>query len=149
VRSMGLLLTAALCSCEAQDAWDQRQARRLCGLPGDAAVVAWQGYPGRVGFGQREGLHVAGTFRPPPTWTPGSAGYRAAPWPGARAAAERDFHAGEALEGAVMIRCESAGNDVLRAGRTRPCDAQPRNLDLILCAVDGAGQVRVTVRSAY
>ncbi len=144
-----LALLVLFTACESQDAADQRQARRLCGLPPEAAVVSWKGYPSRVGFGQREGLSVSGTFRPPSAWTPASAGYRAAPWPSARTAAEAAFRLGHELDGAVALRCETAGNNVLHATRTSPCDGTARPIDVILCAVEPSGDVRVTVRSAY
>ncbi|MEN9800417.1 MAG: hypothetical protein RL653_4114 [Pseudomonadota bacterium] len=144
----GGLLIAALTACESQDASDQRAVRRLCGLPSEAEVVTWNGYPGRVGFGQREGLSVAGTFKMPAGWSAEASGYRAAPWPAAREAAEH-FQLGSAVDGARALRCETAGNDVLRARTTRPCEGGARTNDLILCTVDGSGQVRAVVRSAY
>jgi hypothetical protein len=140
-----LLVCAA---CESQDASDQRAVRRLCGLPKEAEVVAWEGYPGMVGFGQREGLAVAGTFKAPAEWSAAAAGYRAAPWPAARESAEH-FHLGNVVDGARLLRCATAGDDVLHARKTRPCEGGPRTNDIILCAVDGNGHVRTVVRSAY
>jgi len=131
------------------DASDQRHARRLCSLPAEAKVVSWVGYPARAGFGQREGLSVSGVLRPPAGWSAKAAGYRAAPWKSARDAVERRFKAGEVLDGADAIRCETAGDDVLRATTTRPCDEVEPILDVILCAVEPTGDVRVTIRSAY
>ncbi|MFN8876645.1 MAG: hypothetical protein ACK53A_05550 [Gemmatimonadota bacterium] len=145
VMTLALLLVA----CGNQDSADQRAVRRLCGLPDDAAVVSWDGFPSRSGFGQREGLEVAGTFRPSAGWRAEAAGYRLTPWPEARAAAESAFRLGAVFDGARAIRCETAGDDVLRAARTRPCDAVPRPLDLIACAELSTGEVRAVVRSAY
>jgi hypothetical protein len=143
-----LAVLAAFSACESQDVSDQRAARRLCGLPAESAVAAWNGYPSSVGFGQREGLSVSGTFRPPAGWSAEAAGYRASPWPSARASAEH-FHLGSDVDGALAVRCETAGDDVLHARSTRPCAGGARSNDLILCTVDGNGLVRATVRSAY
>lgn len=144
-----LVLLLALAACGDQDASDQRAVRRLCGLPPEATVVAWTGFPARSGFGQREGLEVSGTFRPPAGWRAADAGYRATPWPAAREAAQRGFALGRVFDGARALRCETAGDNVLRAERTRPCDAVTPLLDLIACAELPTGEVRVVVRSAY
>lgn len=143
------LVLVAPFACAPQDVRDQRAARRRCGLPPDAAVLTWDGYPSQVGFGQREGLSVSGTFRPPPGWSSSAAGYRPAPWPRARDAAEETFRLGAWVDLAVALRCETAGDNVLGATPTTPCDARRPLNDLILCAVLPSGEVAVQVRSAY
>ena len=112
-------------------------------------MVTWSGSPSAAGLGQREGLGISGTFLPPRGWSAEKAGYRPAPWPTARETAERAFGLGKEVDRARFLRCEFAGNDVLRAQGTRPCDEAPRPVDLIVCAVDETGAVHATVRSAY
>lgn len=143
-----LLLTLAACA-RSPDAADQQALRRLCALPDDAVVTAWTGFPASAGFGQREGLELAGTFRPPADWSATAAGYRTAPWPEAQAAAERAFRLGAVFDGASAMRCETAGDDVLHATHPRPCTDVAMPIDLIACAVQPDGQVRAVVRSSY
>lgn len=152
LREMARLLpltSLALLACGSPDASDQRQVLRLCGLPAASRALAWSGFPARSGFGQREGLRVSGTFLPPAGWTPTGAGWRPAPWPRARDVAERAFGLGAVLDGASALRCETAGNNVLYARSTRPCDAVDQPLDIVLCARLPSGEVRAAVRSGY
>lgn len=144
-----LLLVLLVSGCSTQDQDDQRRLRARCGLPSDATVVAWTGYPAEVGFGQREGLALTGTFRPNAGWSAAAAGYRPAPWPRARALVEQQFQLGAMVDGARALRCEAAGNNVLFAGSTMPCDTYAQLPDLILCAVEPSGDVRAAVRSRY
>ena len=147
--SKHLFALLLLSGCVDQVTRDQRDVRRLCGLPDDTTVTSWTGLPSSAGFGQREGLSVSGVFNPPATWSPSAAGLRALPWPTAREAVERDFRLGAELDTGRFARCQTAGNDVLHATGATPCDAVPRLLDVILCVVTPSRQVRATVRSAY
>ncbi|MBL8920330.1 MAG: hypothetical protein JNJ54_15795 [Myxococcaceae bacterium] len=147
-----MLVVVMLAGCVSQDQSDQRRLRDLCGLPANARVISWKGYPSQVGFGQREGLTLEGTFRPEREWSKGASGYRRMPWPTAVEAIRgfgRSASAPAWVLAATALRCETAGNDVLFAGRTRPCDTGPTPNDLIVCAVQPSGDVQAWVRSAY
>jgi hypothetical protein len=148
MRPRALVILFSL-SCTPRDVADQRRVRVLCGLFPDATVVEWHGFPSQIGFGQREGLAISGRFRPGPGWSAASAGYRPAPWPAARVAVDERFRLGLVIDGAIAVRCEAAGDDVLFAQSTRPCDTQPTMNDVILCVLEPAGEVRAVVRSAY
>ena len=89
--------------------------------------------------------------RPPP-------GYQPLPLPGeVRAAALSVLTRRQTVELAVpeldaagFVRCQTAGNNVLYARRTRACDAAPQMQDVILCVADRSTQrVSAYVRSMY
>ncbi len=143
------VLLLLMSACTSQDETDQRRVRARCGLPRDATVLVWKGYPEQVGFGQREGLSLEGTFRPTAGWSAPAAGYRVGPWPRARAAIEKGFRLGAMVDGARALRCETAGDNVLSATSTRPCDTVAPLPDLILCVLEPSGDVRAVVRSLY
>ena len=142
----------ALCvfGCRTQDESDQAAVRRLCDLPPKAELLEWRGFPARSGFGQREGLDLAGTFRV--TESPGpEQGYTAGPVAAAdRKRLESLTGSADGLERVTTYRCATAGDDVLRATRLVPCASVPRTIDLVWCAYEaGARVVRARVRSAY
>ncbi len=147
-----------------QDDLDRDEVRRLCGLPAEARVRSWHGYPAQMGFGQREGLHLHGEFELPArsraAWF-GSvppAGYGALPLSAsARAAAlsvltrRHTVHVAlPKLDAPGFVRCRTAGNNVLYSRQTRACDTVAAPDDIILCVANRSTQrVSAYVRSMY
>lgn len=58
-----VFLTLANLGCESQDVSDRREVRRHFHLPEETTVLEYDGYPGMVGFGQREGLQIRAVFQ--------------------------------------------------------------------------------------
>jgi hypothetical protein len=144
-----LFTTILLLGAGCQDRRDQRSLRRLCALPSDAEVVSWKGAPSSP-FAPREGLELAGAFRIPPGFVPSAASYRPAPWPAGREYVEHHFQLGAMFDDAAAVRCETAGNDLLNADSTVPCDSVARPLDVVLCVVDAkSGLIRARARTFY
>jgi hypothetical protein len=147
-----------------QDDLDRDEVRRLCGLPAEARVSSWHGYPAQMGFGQREGLYLHGEFElPARAWAAwfGSvppADYQALPLSAsARAAALSVLTRRHTLQfvlpelaGLGFVRCRTAGNNVLYARQTRACDAVAAPDDIILCVANRfTRRVSARVRSMY
>ncbi len=89
-------------------------------------------------------------FRAPAGFAPSAAGYRSTPWPAGRAHVEQHFALGTKFDGASAVRCETAGNDLLDARATVPCDSVPQPLDLVLCVIDAkTGLVHGVARTVY
>jgi hypothetical protein len=158
VRRMTILAVAfVLLACQSQDDMDREQLRRHFGLPPGVQIIEYHGYPARVGFGQREGLQVSATYRftegQLAVWLPQarSSGWQPLPIPAETR--RKILYKGlkvdlDAASGFYV--CRTAGDNVLYAGKTRPCAEVQRMNDIIIGILDpDTRQLSVTVRSSY
>lgn len=156
-----MILAFALAGCgrsqASQDRLDQAALRRLFVLPRGAAVVEFDGYPSRVGFGQREGLSLSAAYRldagQAQAFLESAEGSGWEPLPIAAGLLDRiPFQQLEVPKNLTdgFYLCRTAGDNVLYAEETRSCAETLDFHDLILGVYDRrAQQVWVTVRSAY
>lgn len=152
-----LVVALVLVACQSQDDMDKAQLIRHFGIPQGAELLEYQGYPARVGFGQREGLQVSATWRLTEAelaaWLPQAAPKGWKPLPIPAGIRQKIPYRGlkvdlDAAEGLYL--CRTAGDNVLYAKSTRACaDAQRMN-DIIIGILDpGTRRLSVTVRSSY
>jgi hypothetical protein len=156
-RVMILAVVFIFCACQATDDRDREQLLRHFGIPPDIQVIEYHGYPARVGFGQREGLQVSATYRftegQLAAWLPQarSSGWQPLPIPAETR--RKILYKGlkvdlDAASGFYV--CRTAGDNVLYAGKTRPCAEVQRMNDIIIGILDpDTRQLSVTVRSSY
>ncbi len=145
-------------SCQPlQDVRDKRALRRLFGIPSGVKLVAYDGYPWMVGFGQREALSVRAAYELTPReldrFLKTEVPKRWEPLPVPEAVrAKIPFRD---LDGPLDTRtgfylCRTAGDNVLYAKKTRPCACVEQLNDIILGVLDtNARRLSVVVHSAY
>jgi hypothetical protein len=154
-----MILAAAFVflACQSQDDMDKTQLLRHFNIPPGAQLIEYNGYPARVGFGQREGHQVSATYR----FTEGelaawltqarSNGWQPLPIPSE--IREKIPYKGlkvdiDAAQGLYL--CRTAGDNVLHAKKTRSCGEVQRMNDIIIGTLDPVSrQLRVTVCSSY
>jgi hypothetical protein len=154
------LLSAGDCarpSGERQDRADLARLKEIFGVPGEARLVSFDGYPASVGFGQREGLSLSAEFELPPDLVPAfleerlEAGWRELPIPEEVAGRIPFEGLPVPLEASTGIyTCRTAGDDVLHAGGTVPVEDAAFVNDILVGVFEtGTGRLSVAVRSAY
>jgi len=154
-----MILAAAffLLACQSQDDMDKAQLLRHFNIPPGTQLIEYNGYPARVGFGQREGLQVSATYRftegELAAWLPQARANGWQPLPIPSEIREKIPYKGlkvdlDAAQGVYL--CRTAGDDVLHAKNTRPCGEVQRMNDIIVGTLDPVScQLHVTVRSGY
>ncbi|MCM1983256.1 hypothetical protein [Lyngbya confervoides] len=152
-----LVLSMGGCAWESQDQRDQRALRRLFSIPKSAKIERYEGYPDRVGFGQREGLEIRASYllsgpdldtvlqqlnRSDWEPLPIPAQIQRTLWPRAENMPLK------ATRGYFF--CAHAGDNVLYARETRSCSRVQNPNDLILGILDTeARSLHVLVASDY
>jgi hypothetical protein len=140
-----------------QDRLDQRQLRERFGIPRGAELLAYEGYPSMVGFGQREGLNIGAVYRltdeQERVFTESSlrGDWRPLPMPLEHRGRMRGL-AGDVpldLEQGIYT-ASTAGSDVMRARDTVPISEVAQPADLILGVLDSeTNQLHVRIASGY
>ncbi len=153
----GLSLALSGCAQPLQDRIDRAALRALFGVPAGAELVAYQGYPPMVGFGQREGLRLRAVYGLSQAeaeaflrqardggWQPlpiGADLIRHIPFQEIPAPLDR-------TQG--LFLCRTAGDQVLHPASTADCLAVRRLNDLIFGVYDSAERrVWISVQAGY
>ena len=156
-RVMILAAAFVFLACQSQDDMDKAQLHRHFNIPPGTQLIEYNGYPARVGFGQREGLQVSATYRftegELAAWLPQARSNGWQPLPIPSEIRKKILYKGlkvdlDAVQGLYV--CRTAGDNVLHAKKTRPCGEVQRMNDIIIGTLDPVSrQLRVTVRSSY
>jgi hypothetical protein len=136
---------------------DRRLLRRHFDLPSGLRLVAYDGYPPMVGFGQREGLNIRAVYRVPERKAEvfkrrlNGDGWLPLPMPAELQDKIRPYVTDDTLALASgLYLCRTAGNDVLHARETHPCTEVARLSDVIFGAFDSdAHLLYLQVGSGY
>jgi hypothetical protein len=140
-----------------QDWLDRGAMQRHFGLPRGFDLVVYDGYPPVVGFMQREGLQISAVYQLSETQAARftldaqNKGWETLPLPSQTFA--KTQHLREVvplLTQTGIYICKTAGNDVLHARHTRPCDSIGYLSDVILGIFDGqTNKLYLVISSGY
>lgn len=142
---------------EFQDQIDQRALSDLFDLPGGLTLVAYDGYPAMVGFGQREGLSLNAAYVLTDQQETEfirraiARGWEPLPMP-------ESLRVHIPIQGlkvplevqSGLFYCRTAGDNVLHAAKTSPCAEAGSMNDIIIGVLDSSqNRLMVEVRSGY
>lgn len=151
-----LLLTITSCH-RITDETDKAALKKHFEIPDDAEMIAYDGYPARVGFGQREGLTISARYRLTDedmnSWIksvqpkglkelPISPECRSKLW------FEDKLIPLDTQTGYYF--CRTVGDEVLNAAKTKPCDEVDNLIDAIFAILNTEKkELSVIVTSRY
>jgi hypothetical protein len=151
-------IIAFTCSCQViTDETDKAALEKHFEIPDDAEMIAYDGFPPTAGFGQREGLSISAKYmlsdEDVNAWIKNmrAKGLKNLPIePECRSKIwfKNKLVPLETVTG--YYYCRTAGNDVLNATETKPCDEVDNLNDIIFAILDSEKkELSVIVISGY
>lgn len=147
-----------VCSCQViTDETDKAALKKHFEIPDDAEMIAYEGYPETVGFGQREGLSISAKYKlnevDMKEWIKNlqHKGLKKLPIePECRSKLWFNNKMIPLNTQTGYYFCRTAGDDVLNATETKPCDAIDYLKDIIFAILDTEKkELSVIVKSGY
>jgi hypothetical protein len=155
---LSILLATLFTSCQwVTDQSDKSALEKHFEIPDDAEMIAYDGYPTMVGFGQREALSISAKYKLNDAdmhhWIKTVQNKGLKPLPIAPDCKNKLWFNDELVPTDLdsgYYFCRTAGNDVLNAETTKPCDDVENLNEIIFAILDTeTNELSVIITSGY
>lgn len=152
------LLLLLITSCQqVTDSSDKEALKRHFEIPDDAVMIAYDGFPPMAGFGQREGLNISAKYKlndeDMNNWINNLQSKGLKQLPIETECRSKLWFKDELIPMDTetgYYYCRTAGNDVLNATETKPCEKVENLNDIIFALLDiEMKELSVIVISGY
>ena len=153
-----LLLLLLSTSCQqVMDSSDKAALKKHFEIPDDAEMIAYDGFPPMAGFGQREGLSISSKYKlndeDMNSWIKNMQSKGLKKLPIQTECRSKLWFKDNLIPMDIQTGyyfCRTAGNDVLNATETKPCDEVDNLNDIIFAILDiEKKELSVIVISGY